>query len=188
MASTITNYSLIINPQFPVPGQDNDTQGFRDNFGYIQNALGSAAAEISDLQIENIGIANRLDNITSPTYINAVALTATNITSDTINNNGTIYSDFFNGDGRYLTNISVSSITNISNLTSLEVTNLTVSLINNYTPTKFVSSAPAASTGTVGDLKGMVFADGSYMYICYSNYVNTTTNIWAKISTVGGTW
>ena len=51
--STITSVSSLIDPQFPVPGQDNDTQGFRDNFGNIQEALNRAAAEITDLQVIN---------------------------------------------------------------------------------------------------------------------------------------
>jgi hypothetical protein len=53
MASTITNFSSSIDAQFPVPGQDNDTQGFRNNFGNIKNALDIAASEISDLQVIN---------------------------------------------------------------------------------------------------------------------------------------
>jgi len=51
MTSSITNYSSTIDVQFPVPGVDNDTQGFRDNFGNIKNALDAASSEISDLQI-----------------------------------------------------------------------------------------------------------------------------------------
>ena len=188
MASTITNYSLNIDTQFPVPGQDNDTQGFRNNFGYIQQSLETAASEITDIQIEQIAIVNSLNNISSPTYINANTITATNVVSQTINNDGTVYSAFFNGDGSQLSNLSVSNIENISNLTSLDVTSLTVGTLNGYTPTKFVASAPATSKGASGDLKGMIFANSTTLYVCYSNYVNTTTDIWAKINTVGGTW
>jgi len=39
-----------INGAYPVAGQDNDSQGFRDNFTNIQNNFTYAAAEISDLQ------------------------------------------------------------------------------------------------------------------------------------------
>jgi hypothetical protein len=110
MSSTITNYTSNINTAFPVPGADNDTQGFRDNFGAIQNALDVAAAEISDLQIINTAIAT-------------------------------------------------------------------------YTITK-----PAFSHGTDGDRTGMVHANSTTIYICYGDYVNTTTNIWAKVSTDSNTW
>jgi hypothetical protein len=38
-----------IDPTFPVAGVDNSTQGFRDNFSAIQDALQIANSEISDL-------------------------------------------------------------------------------------------------------------------------------------------
>lgn len=50
MSSTVTNYSNNINTTYPVPGVDNDTQGFRDNFSNIKNALNVAADELSYLQ------------------------------------------------------------------------------------------------------------------------------------------
>lgn len=48
-----------INPQnidgaYPVAGQDNDSQGFRDNFTNIKNNFTYAAAEITDLQSKAI--------------------------------------------------------------------------------------------------------------------------------------
>lgn len=43
------NY-LGINENFPVAGQDNDTQVFRDNFSTIKRSLNSAQTEITDLQ------------------------------------------------------------------------------------------------------------------------------------------
>ncbi len=39
-----------INENFPVAGQDNDTQTFRDNFDSIKTALSTAKTEITDLQ------------------------------------------------------------------------------------------------------------------------------------------
>ena len=39
-----------INGNFPLPGVDNDTQVFRDNFTVIKNSLATAATEITDLQ------------------------------------------------------------------------------------------------------------------------------------------
>ena len=40
-----------INAAYPVAGQDNDSQGFRDNFSVIKIALNTASSEISDLQL-----------------------------------------------------------------------------------------------------------------------------------------
>jgi hypothetical protein len=51
MSSTVTNYSQRINSLYPTPGVDNDTQGFRDNFSNIKNALISAADELTNLQL-----------------------------------------------------------------------------------------------------------------------------------------
>lgn len=39
-----------INTNYPIPGINNDSQGFRDNFNNIKNNLTTAGAEISDLQ------------------------------------------------------------------------------------------------------------------------------------------
>lgn len=48
MASQINTTN--INEQFPVPGEDNDTQVFRDNFKTIKTNLDSAKSEIENLQ------------------------------------------------------------------------------------------------------------------------------------------
>jgi hypothetical protein len=39
-----------INITYPIAGQDNDTQGFRDNFSNIKNNFSVALSEISALQ------------------------------------------------------------------------------------------------------------------------------------------
>lgn len=49
MASNI-NYASI-DETYPIAGKDNDSQGFRDNFGYVKNSLESAKSEIEDLQL-----------------------------------------------------------------------------------------------------------------------------------------
>src|SRR6056300_243237 len=48
MASNI-NYTNI-DENYPVAGQDNDSQGFRDNFQNIETALNTASTEITTLQ------------------------------------------------------------------------------------------------------------------------------------------
>lgn len=52
MSSNINPYS--VDGTFPVAGQDNSSQGFRDNFTNIKNNFISASAEISDLQSKAI--------------------------------------------------------------------------------------------------------------------------------------
>jgi hypothetical protein len=58
---TASNYINLINTNYPVRGQDNDSQGFRDNFSNIYNALGT--------------INNQVD------FINNYAVIATNSTN-----------------------------------------------------------------------------------------------------------
>lgn len=44
----------IIDAQYPVAGQDNDSQGFRDNFNSIKDALSTAKTEITELQSNSV--------------------------------------------------------------------------------------------------------------------------------------
>lgn len=71
MTSTVTDVSSLIDSTFPVPGADNDTQGFRNNFGNIQTALARAAFEISDLQIINSALISLASS--APTSANGKA-------------------------------------------------------------------------------------------------------------------
>lgn len=48
MADSAITYTGI-DEEFPVPGQDNDSQGFRDNFSQIKTALETANGELTDL-------------------------------------------------------------------------------------------------------------------------------------------
>lgn len=68
MASNI-NY-INIDESFPVAGQDNDTQGFRDNFSTIKSSLASAKTEITDLQ-ENTAKLNANNNFNQSEISNA---------------------------------------------------------------------------------------------------------------------
>lgn len=61
MSSTITQYSNLINVNFPVPGEDNDSQGFRSNFSNIQTALTVASREISSIQNNAVNLSETND-------------------------------------------------------------------------------------------------------------------------------
>ena len=81
--------STDINEAYPVAGQDNDSQGFRDNFTLIKNGLATAASEITTLQ----GTSARLDqandfngnNITEANFLKTTeeVYVSTEIESDT---------------------------------------------------------------------------------------------------------
>lgn len=61
MSSTVTQYSNQININFPVAGEDNDSQGFRSNFSKIQSAFISASKEITNLQINSVSLEDQND-------------------------------------------------------------------------------------------------------------------------------
>ena len=54
MSLTATNYVNLINQGFPVRGQDNDSQGFRDNFTYIAQAITAVNNQTDFLNIYTI--------------------------------------------------------------------------------------------------------------------------------------
>ena len=64
MASTITNLINTIDTGFPVAGQDNDSQGFRNNFSIIQQSLLATQGEID-------GINNVISALGGTTYSTA---------------------------------------------------------------------------------------------------------------------
>jgi hypothetical protein len=53
-----------IDESFPVQGQDNPSQGFRNNFLYIKQGLATARAEITDLQ-NKVVVKSALTNLTN---------------------------------------------------------------------------------------------------------------------------
>lgn len=71
MASNI-NYTGI-NENFPVPGKDNDTQVFRDNFDTIKNSLRNAKDEIEDLQ-DNVVRSDSVNDLNLSEISNALFL------------------------------------------------------------------------------------------------------------------
>jgi hypothetical protein len=64
------NYASI-NENFPVAGQDNDTQVFRDNFDTIKNSLSIAKLEVTDL-IENTARIDDDNDFSGNRIVNAV--------------------------------------------------------------------------------------------------------------------
>jgi hypothetical protein len=74
MASQISFSS--IDENYPVAGQDNDTQGFRDNFNVIKQALLKASEEVTTLQNNTAGLElSALDGDVPGTNFNNTFLT-----------------------------------------------------------------------------------------------------------------
>lgn len=78
MASTITNYSALIDSKFPVAGANNDIQGFKNNFQRIKSALETTSREIENLKevgvflTENLNFNNNI--ISSATIIQSTII------------------------------------------------------------------------------------------------------------------
>ena len=91
------NY-LSINENFPVPGQDNDTQVFRDNFDTIKQSLRIAGEEITDLQ-DNVARTDLDSDFNSKIIQNAVLLNTVNKKLDGGNyTNPVLTVDYENGN------------------------------------------------------------------------------------------
>ena len=84
MTSSLTQYSSLIDVTFPIPGEDNDTQGFRDNYIQITQAFNTAASEITNLQITQADLLTQLNNATV-VGTNYAANIASTVTTQIIN-------------------------------------------------------------------------------------------------------
>jgi len=69
MASTITNLINTIDVNFPVAGQDNDSQGFRNNFSIIQQSLLAQEGEIEQIN-------NTISTLGGSVYVTATHIVA----------------------------------------------------------------------------------------------------------------
>ena len=69
MASTITNLITTISIDYPVAGQDNDSQGFRDNFNRIRQSLLNIQGEVE-------GIQSTISELGGSVYVTATYVTA----------------------------------------------------------------------------------------------------------------
>lgn len=83
MTSAITTTSL--DESFPIAGQDNNSQGFRDNFNSIKNALNTAKSEITTLQSDTA-------KLNAPNAFNGVLLEDAEINKfyGSVRQNGTV--------------------------------------------------------------------------------------------------
>lgn len=117
MASNINDTG--VNANYPVAGQDNDSQGFRDNFSVISSNFVAAKAEIVALQ-NNGAVKNADNNFLGNSLINAdlknttetafIATTTVN-TSQNINVDNGAYQEFTVGADITLTFANWSSTT-----------------------------------------------------------------------------
>jgi hypothetical protein len=131
MASTINTTNIDVT--YPIAGQDNDTQGFRDNFRNIKNNLNTAASEITALQSNAITLQSTMTNLAT----NANANTAAYLTT-------------------YTGSITANSIT-LSSV--IRFANLTTSQVNAISPTSRGMTVYNYTTGNIQVYNGTKWAN-----------------------------
>jgi hypothetical protein len=149
MSSTATTFISSINTAFPVAGQDNDTQGFRDNSANIKNGMQAIANEVSEIQ--SIGVVKNATNNFSNTGIiqNAVlqSVSHTRIlpSAGVIGGNQTV--DFTSGNYQVW---KITSATNLSfvNFPTAKRSSVQLELYRDVDTTTTVAVTIVASTST----------------------------------------
>jgi|688.fasta_scaffold08523_2 hypothetical protein len=72
MTSTVTNFSNLINENFPVKGKLNDLKGFRNNFDKIKTSIEIVDGEINNIKSSGVYLNNTNDFNYFGTITNAV--------------------------------------------------------------------------------------------------------------------
>lgn len=105
MSSTINTSAINVN--YPVPGVNNNSQGFRDNFAAIKNSLNTASTEITNLQ-QSVVVKTALpgtviDNNMNDTLISNALTQGFRSTLYNLGSSlqGLVYVDVSNGDVQY---------------------------------------------------------------------------------------
>ena len=195
MASNINDTG--VNSSYPVAGQDNDSQGFRDNFTVISSNFVAAKAEIEALQT-NSAVKNADNNFLGNSIINAdlknttetayVAGSTVN-TSQNINLDNGAYQEFTVGADITLTFANWSSTNNKTGRVRLHIkSDQSAGSATNRTVT-FASNAGGGTIKTnsnwpTSDLTAVIGAPGvgeesKYFAFEFVSYDSGAT-VWAE--------
>ena len=193
MASNINDTG--VNANYPVAGQDNDSQGFRDNFSVISTNFVAAKAEIVALQT-NGAVKNADNNFLGNSIINAdlknttetafIATTTVN-TSQNINVDNGAYQEFTVGADITLTLAGWSSATSKTGRVRLHIkSDLAAGSATNRTIT-FASNAGGGTIKTntnwpTSDLTAVIGAPAgasTYYAFEFASYDSGAT-VWAE--------
>lgn len=96
--STASNFINRISQNFPVSGKDNDTQGFRDNFRNIKQALTYNDEDVNNLKINSVKL-NVTNNFGNNIIENASFRDCSDVVYDETETiqNGNVELDYMNG-------------------------------------------------------------------------------------------
>jgi hypothetical protein len=137
MASLINPSNIDVT--YPIAGQDNDTQGFRDNFNNIKNNLTTAKNEISDIQSTLGGLYGNANVVAYLSTSNVTIANLTVINSANINGNITATGMTLTSAIQFA-NLSTTQINAITTLSrGMTVYNYSTGNIQVYNGTKWAN-------------------------------------------------
>jgi len=86
---------------------------------------------------------------------------------------------------------SIGGIVTLTNISELNNFNITTESSGEYlvysgsewqNKPRVSTTAPSSKYGSAGDKKGDMATDANYVYICYNNYVDNSTQIWRRVA------
>ena len=160
-----------INKNYPVAGQDNDSQGFRDNFNNILTNFTIAATEISALQANTVTTGgNTINNLFGATITNAVF----NEISERFYDNGqagafAVSLDFSIAGVQKITTNAAATISNIVNWPSSGQYGEMV-LIANISDPAHTLTLPTSITSGLSNLQGYQASTSSLAFQSAGEY------------------
>jgi hypothetical protein len=178
-----------IDGTYPVAGQDNDSQGFRDNFTNIRNNFTFAKAEIEDLQNKAVLKSALLNTVLSNDFAgNAVVNPALTSWRETYNNigsvSGSVTINFVNGNFQKITMSG----------TTLLTFSFPANSANQYASVKLWVSNPSASytlsfpnSLTLGDTDSVAGFSGNTITFSSAEISNSTDYFFEVFTVDGGT-
>jgi len=178
-----------IDGTYPVAGQDNDSQGFRDNFTNIRNNFTFTKAEIEDLQNKAVLKSALLNTVLSNDFAgNAIVNPALTGWRETYNNigsvSGSVTINFINGNFQKIT-MSGATILNFS---------FPINTSNQYASIKLWVSNPSAAytltfpnSLTLGDPDTVAGFSGNTITFSSADISNTTDYYFEIFTVDGGT-
>ena len=138
-----------INENFPVAGQDNDTQTFRDNFDTIKTNFSAAKTEITDLQ-DNAARTDEDNDFANKIVLNAILSREKHLILEAGEQTTDVDLDFENGNHQsFVVNKSVLTLT-LSNFPSNldAVSKVTLELYNKDSSARSVTFSLSGSLAT----------------------------------------
>ena len=162
MASTTTNLINTIDTGFPVAGQNNDSQGFRTNFGIIQSALLNTEAAIETIQA-TLGTSGGQTVNVNTNYVTGTHVTALadlNVGGTNVITTGSDFATIISADG---------GAGNIAMTVNTEST-----IILDYQADNATTATSIFLLSTVNILVGATFTIGTTNYTITS--INHTNN------------